>query len=371
MPRALIAAVVIGLLAPAAAAFAQRGITGRPAPSWGVTEWINLPADRQSLDVDDLQGRVVFMFGFQSWCPGCHSRGFPTLKQLIKDYQSADDVSFVAVQTVFEGFSTNTAQRAWDTAREYGLDIPVGHDGSDGRRSTIMRRYRTGGTPWVIIIDKKGIVRFNDFHVPADRAHVIIDRLRDRSDVPSKIETLDARRGGQDLLGTRFRKPAFDRWLDGATDRGAPGATLYRWWTDTCPYCRASLPAIETLRREYGPKGLDVVGVYHPKPPRAVDDDLVRRTARQFGFGGRIAIDDDWSALTHAYLSTGDRRATSVTFLVDADGIIRFLHPGPVFFRSDDPEFTIENDDYSKLESAITTVLREQREAQSHRKEHP
>ena len=377
MSRILLAAVIVGLLVPAVAAFGQRGITGRPAPSWGVTEWINLPAGERSFDVDDLEGRVVFVLGFQSWCPGCHSRGFPTLKQLIKDYQSADDVSFVAVQTVFEGFSTNTAQRAWDTAREYGLDIPVGHDGSPDRRSTIMRRYRTGGTPWVIIIDKKGVVRFNDFHVSTHRARAIIDELRDRPDVqtkpgaPSKIKTLDARRGGQDLVGKRFRKPAFDRWLDGAVDSPAPKATLYRWWTDTCPYCRASLPAIETLRREFGPKGLDVVGVYHPKPPRAVNDDDVRNTARQFGFGGRIAVDDDWSALTHAYLSTGDRRATSVTFLVDADGIIRFLHPGPVFFRSDDPEFAVENDDYRKLRNAITTVLREQRKEQPPVKEHP
>jgi thiol-disulfide isomerase/thioredoxin len=311
------------------------------------------------------------MLGFQSWCPGCHSRGFPTLKQLIEDYKTADDVAFVAVQTVFEGYSTNTTQRAWDTARQYKLDIPVGHDGSDGRRSTIMRRYRTGGTPWVIIIDKKGVVRFNDFHVEVRRAHAIIDRLRAQPAAAASIEGLPAERGGQDLVGQRFREPAFDRWLDDAADRPAkPGVTLYRWWTDTCPYCRASLPAIETLRREYGPRGLDVVGVYHPKPARFVDDDDVRRMARQLGFGGRIAVDNDWSALRRAYLSTGDRRATSVTFLVDAEGVIRFLHPGPVFFPSDDPDFTIENDDYRKLKSAITILLREQHKEESHPKEH-
>jgi len=371
MPSTRLTAVIIGLLLPAFAALGGPGIVGRPAPSWGVTEWINLPAGKQTLDVDDLEGRVVFMLGFQSWCPGCHSRGFPTLKQLIKDYRSADDVAFVAVQTVFEGYSTNTTQRAWDTARQYELDIPVGHDGSNGQRSSIMQRYRTGGTPWVIIIDKKGVVRFNDFHVPAKRAHAIIDRLRVQPASPRSIELLPVERGGQDLVGQRFRKPAFDRWLDDTAQRPAkPKATLYRWWTDTCPYCRASLPAVEILRRQYGPKGLDVVGVYHPKPARAVNDDDVRSVARQFGFGGRIAIDDDWSALRHAYLSTGDRRATSVTFLVDADGVIRFLHPGPVFFPSDDPEYTTENDDYNKLRNAITIVLREQSEEKSHQKEH-
>ena len=92
MPRALLAIIVIGLLLPAVAGSGKPGIVGRPAPAWGVSEWINLPAGEQSLDVDDLDGRVVFMLGFQSWCPGCHSRGFPTLKQLIDHYKTADDV---------------------------------------------------------------------------------------------------------------------------------------------------------------------------------------------------------------------------------------------------------------------------------------
>ncbi len=344
-------------------AYAQRvppGIAGRPAPSWGVSEWINLPEGSLTLDVTDLKGTVVFMLGFQSWCPGCHSRGFPTLKQLIKTYAGADDVSFVAVQTVFEGFSTNTARRAWETAREYELDIPVGHDGTAGRHSIFMQRYRTGGTPWVVIIDKQGIVRFNAFHIEAQRARTIIDELRGKPGSPRVFETLPAERGGQDLVGTRFGEPAFDRWIDGTADRPAKAkATLYRWWTDTCPYCRASLPAIETLRRKYGSKGLHVVGVYHPKPPRTVDDVAVRAAARQFGYGGVIAVDEDWSALNALYLSTGERRATSATFLVDADGVIRFVHPGPVFFHSDDPEFAVENDDYMKLERAIKTLLRE------------
>ena len=356
-------------------ALAQRvppGIAGRPAPSWGVSEWINLPEGSRTLDVTDLKGKVVFMLGFQSWCPGCHSRGFPTLKQLIKTYAGVNDVSFVAVQTVFEGFSTNTAQRAWETARKYGLDIPVGHDGTAGRRSKVMQRYRTGGTPWVIIIDKQGIVRFNAFHIQAQRARAIIDELRGTPDPPPAFETLPPGRGGQDLVGTRFGEPAFDRWIDDTAVRPAAAkATLYRWWTDTCPYCRASLPAIETLRREYGPKGLDVVGVYHPKPPRTVDDHAVRAAARQFGYRGVIAVDEDWSALKTLYLSTGERRATSATFLVDAGGVIRFVHPGPIFFQSDDPEFAVENDDYQKLKNAIEAILREQPRHPSQEKVRP
>ena len=41
-----------------------------------------------------------------------------------------------------------------------------------------MRNYRTGGTPWTIIIDKRGMVRFNNFHIQAEDAVKIIDALK-------------------------------------------------------------------------------------------------------------------------------------------------------------------------------------------------
>ena len=100
---------------------------------------------------------------------------------MIDRFKDAEDVAFVAVQTVLEGFSTNTADRAWETAREYKLTIPVGHSGTDNRRSVLMQRYRTGGTPWVVIIDKKGIVRYNAFRITPDRAQKIIDELRQKA----------------------------------------------------------------------------------------------------------------------------------------------------------------------------------------------
>ncbi len=106
---------------------------------------------------------------------------------MIDRFKDADGVAFVAVQTTFEGFSTNTADRAWETAREYKLTIPVGHSGTDDRRSVLMWRYRTGGTPWVVIIDKQGIVRYDAFRITPDRAEKLIDELRQKVNTrPSK-----------------------------------------------------------------------------------------------------------------------------------------------------------------------------------------
>ena len=37
------------------------------APSWQGTQWINLPPGKENLDVDDFQGRVVYLSFFQKW----------------------------------------------------------------------------------------------------------------------------------------------------------------------------------------------------------------------------------------------------------------------------------------------------------------
>ena len=128
---------------------------------------------------------MIYLYCFQSWCPGCHSHGFPTLREVREHFldAGADDVAFVAVQTVFEGHRTNTATKAKSTVAGFELDIPTGHDpGAGGRRPSLMRGYRTGGTPWTILIDKRGVVRFNGFRIRPDKAIAAIEKLRAEPD---------------------------------------------------------------------------------------------------------------------------------------------------------------------------------------------
>lgn len=180
----------------------------------------------------------------------------------------------------------------------------------------------------------------------------------------TQVPTLPAERGGQELVGTTLPVLEFDRRLAMQDDGGvepAPAVTLYRWWTDGCRFCQASLPTVERLRQTYAARGLHVVGVYHPKPPRAVPDADVRRLARDLGYRGDLAVDETWSQLRNVYLDAppgaAPRRATSISLLVDAEGTIRFVHPGPVYFASDDPRHARENADYEALREAIEAVL--------------
>lgn len=169
------------------------GVLDAPAPAWNVDTWFNLPKGKTSLDLADYKGKVVYLYGFQSWCPGCHSVGFPTLQKLIEKFDKADDVAFVAVQTTFEGFDTNTATAAKKTGERYKLSIPIGHSGSQSKRSGLMRAYKAGGTPWTIVIDKDGVVRYNDFHITPEQGEKLINALRARplasADTPATKST--------------------------------------------------------------------------------------------------------------------------------------------------------------------------------------
>ena len=176
-------AVVAALLTMASMAMArnERGILGKAAPNWSVDQWLNLPTGQKRIDIQNFRGKALYLLCFQSWCPGCHSRGFPTLQKVMARFKDNDDVAFVAIQTVFEGFASNTFDHAKQVAQKYKLTIPVGQSGEQGKPSQVMAHYRSGGTPWVVIIDREGVVRYNDFHVSVDQADKLIRAALKRS----------------------------------------------------------------------------------------------------------------------------------------------------------------------------------------------
>ena len=166
-------------------------------------------------------------------------------------------------------------------------------------------------------------------------------------------------RGGRDMLGQPLPLDGV-RWIN-TPDHEAVAVegkvTLVRWWTDTCPYCAGSLPAIDALSRANAERGFQTIAVYHPKPPRHVDPADALDTAKRLGYQGAVAIDRDWAVLDRLYLSKGNREATSVSFLLDRQGIVRHVHPGPEFRPTDDPAEKRLNDDFEAIQSAIETLL--------------
>lgn len=154
------------------------------------------------------------------------------------------------------------------------------------------------------------------------------------SQMLSSLASMD-RFAGSDRIGVAAPSFEFDGWLNSEplSLEGLRGqVVLVRWWTETCPFCASSAPALRSIHEQYSLQGLTVIGVYHPKADRDGPLDIARVEraveARQLNFP--IAIDWDWrnGILADWWLTGPERPATSVTFLLDKSGIIQYVHPG-------------------------------------------
>lgn len=150
------------------------GIANQIAPELDVEQWIDANGVKtDAIKLKDFEGQFKVVYCFQAWCPGCHSHGFPALQKMVDAMAGSDKVAFLVIQTVFEGESENTFEKLVETQKRYNLKIPFGHDVGSAQtdnRSSTMYHYRSGGTPWFILIDQSNRVIFNDFQLDADKA---------------------------------------------------------------------------------------------------------------------------------------------------------------------------------------------------------
>jgi len=104
------------------------------------------------------------------------------------------------------------------------------------------------------------------------------------------------RTAGDDRIGVKAPPFKFDGWLNSGplTLEELKGhVVLVRWFTDTCPYCASSSPALRELYEDYTEKGLKMIGVFHPKAGRndPLDIQRVERVVEARDFKFPVAID--------------------------------------------------------------------------------
>ena len=138
---------------------------------------------------------------------------------------------------------------------------------------------------------------------------------------------------------------------------------LVRWWTDTCPFCAKSATALRELDRKYRERGLLVIGVFHPKPPGDVSVDRARRAVKRFGFDFPVALDPHWRALQRWWFDHVGRTWTSISFLVDREGVIRYVHPGGEYHLGEGGSHWRDHAtcrrEYRQIEALIERLLEE------------
>lgn len=167
-------------------------------------------------------------------------------------------------------------------------------------------------------------------------------------------EVRGAAKEGDELIGTPAPGWQLDTWFNSrplslADLRGK--VVLIRWFmSPRCSLCSATAPSLDLLDDRYRARGLVVLGFYHHKDPEPLDPAAVKGYLEHFGFRFPVAIDPDWKTLKRWWLDR-ERSYTSVSFLLDREGVIRFIHPGG--------KYAPGSPDLAEIEKKIEALLSE------------
>src|SRR3989337_3248077 len=165
---------------------------------------------------------------------------------------------------------------------------------------------------------------------------------------------------GLELIGTKA--PSFEglNWLntEPINIEDLKGkVVLIRFWLVGCPLCEHTAPALVELYNKYKNDGFIVIGIHHPKSEEAKDPNLVRRALDAFDFDFPVAQDNDWKVINAYWLGGKKRSFTSSSILIDKNSIIRFVHDGGEFYKSENnPDADLA---YQAIEEKIKELLKE------------
>ncbi|HEX8317369.1 TlpA disulfide reductase family protein [Longimicrobium sp.] len=109
---------------------------------------------------------------------------------------------------------------------------------------------------------------------------------------------------------------------------------LLNVWATWCGPCQQEIPALEALHREYGPKGLRVVGV---SIDQASEQQAVREFMQEYGVSFDVWLDPSGD-VTSQFSMVG----VPNTFLIGSDGTLLWKKVGPVHATDEELRGLIE-----------------------------
>jgi hypothetical protein len=140
--------------------------TAAQAPELSVQTWFN--SDRP-VSLDSLRGRVVALVAFQVLCPNSIAVAIPQARRIHETFEPGD-VAVVGLHATFEHHQAYSLPLLKAFIHEYRLKFPIGLDCANtaGTIPHTMERYQMRGTPSLVLIDRRGMIRKHAFGATDD-----------------------------------------------------------------------------------------------------------------------------------------------------------------------------------------------------------
>jgi len=135
-------------------AAAERGTKiGQIAPDFELEK-----AGGGTISSKDLEGNPAVLVFWTAWCPVCKEEA-PHINKLAAEFEEQ------GVRVVGINIGESDA-RIKEGIKDFGIKYPVAKD----KDSSVAKNYKVIGTPTVVFLDKKGVVRYNGNELPKDYA---------------------------------------------------------------------------------------------------------------------------------------------------------------------------------------------------------
>lgn len=132
----------------------EAAFVGERAPEFAL-----LTIDGQRATLGDYTGkRPLLLVFWATWCPVCKEE-IPKLKALYATF-TPRGLGFLAINVGIN----DSQEKATEYRERHTLPYPVAFD--EGSRVT--RAYRVVGTPTILIVDRRGIIRYRGSLLPPD-----------------------------------------------------------------------------------------------------------------------------------------------------------------------------------------------------------
>jgi cytochrome c biogenesis protein CcmG, thiol:disulfide interchange protein DsbE len=128
---------------------ARSGRPPAPHPGFAAPDFSLPTRDGDALLLSDLQGQVVIINVWATWCPPCRAE-MPAMQKVYVDY-AGQGLEIVAINATY---SDNPA-KAIEFADSLGLTFPIVFDQTGGTAN----QYRVHSLPTTFFIDRQGIVQ--------------------------------------------------------------------------------------------------------------------------------------------------------------------------------------------------------------------
>lgn len=126
---------------------------GNTAPDFQLTR-----TDGSTVSLNDLHGAPAVLVFWTAWCPSCKDEA-PHINDLAAQYGSR------GVRVL--GINIKDSQaRTEGGIKDFGIRYPVARDAD----AAVTRTYKVTGTPTIILLDSKGVVRYSGHALPEDYA---------------------------------------------------------------------------------------------------------------------------------------------------------------------------------------------------------